>query len=71
MDMLILRTSINSERDFRSINDFLSSRYNVNECTIDLEDRDKVLRVIGNNLDQDEVISKVNEFGFECSELPD
>ena len=71
MDILILRTSIDNKNDFRSIDNFLSSHYNVDECTIDLEDHDKVLRIIGSNLDRDEVITRVNEFGFECSELPD
>ncbi len=71
MDILILKTSINSKKDFASIDNFLNEQYDINECTIDLEDRDRVLRVIGDNLNMDEVISRVSNFGFECSELSD
>lgn len=71
MDILILKTNINSKSDFIPINDFLHYYYDVNECSIDLEDRDKVLRITGNNLDQGEVISRVNSFGFACEELMD
>lgn len=71
MDILILKTSISTKNDFSEIDNYLSTHYNVDQCTIDLEDRDKVLRVIGSNLDPDEVISKVNSLGFDCSELQD
>ena len=41
MDVLILKTNINSEGDFIPIQDFLHYYYDINECSIDLEDRDK------------------------------
>lgn len=71
MDVLILKTNINSEGDFIPIQDFLHYYYDINECSIDLEDRDKVLRITGNNLNLDEVISRVSGLGFECAELVD
>jgi hypothetical protein len=71
MDILILKTSISTRNDFSDIDNYLSAHYDVDQCTIDLEDRDKVLRVIGSNLDLNEVISGVNSLGFECSELQD
>lgn len=71
MDILILKTNINSKNDFRPVDDFLCSHFSVNECTVDLEDRDKVLRIVGHDLIMDEIISKVSDFGFECSELLD
>lgn len=69
MNMLILKTDIKSKRDFVHVEDSLRSYYHINECTIDLEDRDKVLRITGNDLNQDEIISKVNGFGFCCEDL--
>ncbi len=71
MDILILKTDINSEVEFLSVRNKLSEYYPLNECTIDLEDRDKVLRVIGNNLNLTDVTSRVNKLGFACEELLD
>jgi len=71
MDILILKTDINSEGEFLSVKNKLSECYLLNECTIDLEDRDKVLRVIGNDLNLTEVTSNVNKLGFACKELLD
>lgn len=71
MDILILKTSISTKNDFTEIDNYLSTHFRVDECTVDLDDRDKVLRVIGSNLDLNEVISKVNSLGIECTELQD
>ncbi len=71
MEILILKTNINSKNEFLTVRDNLSNSYKLRECTIDLEDRDKVLRVIGNNLNLIEVASQVNSLGFACEELMD
>ena len=67
--MLILKTDIKSKRDFVHVEDSLRSYYSINECTIDLEDHDKVLRITGKDLNQDDIISRVNDFGFRCEDL--
>jgi hypothetical protein len=71
MDIIILKTNIKSHNEFIPVKNSLHDFYKVNDCSIDLEDRDKVLRVTGNNLNQDDVISKVKSFGFLCEELLD
>ena len=71
MDVLILKTNIKSRSDFIPVQDFLHYYYNIDECSIDLEDKDKVMRITGNNLNLDEVISRVSGLGFECAELVD
>ena len=51
MEMLILKTDIKNRYDFRKVRNKLQGYYRINECTIDLEDRDKVVRVIGDNIE--------------------
>lgn len=69
MEMLILKTNINSKIDFRKVRNFLSNSYKIDECTVDLGDRDKVLRVIGNELCMEDIISSVKDLGYYCEDL--
>ena len=71
MKILILKTNINSKNDFTSVKDNLNDSYKINECTIDLVDQDKVVRVIGDGLNLNDVISRFNGLGYSCEELPD
>lgn len=70
-DILIFKTNINSKDEFLHVSKNLSKTYNIKECTVDLEDRDKVLRIIGDDLEQYNITSFVNSFGFVCEELRD
>lgn len=71
MDILIFKTNINNKDECSKIRNKLSKFYNIKECTVDLEDRDRVLRIIGDNLNQDDITSHLNDFGFVCEELQD
>jgi len=71
MELLILKTNINTSDDFNSMKVNLINLYQINDCTIDLEDSDRVVRVIGNNLRKEEIINGMNRWGYECEELPD
>jgi hypothetical protein len=70
MDMLILKTNINSNFDFKYVRNLLNNSYKINECTVDLTDRDKVLRLIGEDLKMEDVIKRINKLGFYCEDLP-
>ena len=71
MDILIFKTDINSKADFLQVKKDLTATYNVKECTVDLEDKDKVLRIVGNNLKLSDISFFVNTIGFTCEELQD
>jgi hypothetical protein len=71
MDLLIFKTNINSKDDFLKVRSDLFKSYNINECTVDLEDSDKVLRIAGYNLIQNDITSHINSSGFYCEELQD
>jgi len=69
MEMLILKTNINSKSDFKTVKYTLNSNYKINECTVDLGDKDKVLRLVGDKLNMDDVINQVKDLGYNCEEL--
>ena len=71
MEIIILRTNINSLYDFNSIRYKLIDTYNISECTIDLEDKDKVVRIVGNNIKLNYLADKIKSYGFSCEELDD
>lgn len=71
MDILIFKTDINSKADFLRIRKELFNTYNLKECTVDLEDKDRILRVVGNNLKIPDITLSVNTIGFTCKELQD
>lgn len=69
MEMLILKTGINSDTDFKKVSLNLYNTFKIEECTIDLDGSDKVLRVVGDHLNMDDVINKVKDLGFYCEDL--
>jgi hypothetical protein len=69
MEMLILKTNINSKIDFKRVRHTLNNSYKINECTVDLGDRDKVLRVVGDKLDMKDIINRVKNLGYYCEDL--
>ncbi len=71
MEMLILKTDINNSNDFRTVKNGLDGSWRINECTIDLEDKDKVVRIIGDDIEVNDVVGRIKSFGFSCEELPD
>lgn len=71
MDILIFKTNIDSEADFLEIRKDLLSSYNIKECTVDFEDKDRVMRIAGNNLKLSDIAASVNTMGFLCEELTD
>ncbi len=71
MEMAILKTDISSGYDFRIVKNKLHKYYNINQCTIDLDDMDKVVRVVGDKIEMQDVIDKIKSLGYLCEELPD
>lgn len=70
-DLFIFRTNIRRKSDFSKIRDSLLTRFGIRDCTIDLEDRDKVLRVECENVPIMAIVEDVVGHGFKCEELAD
>ncbi len=71
IDLFIFRTNISRKRDFAHLKDELEKKPGIHSCTIDLEDRDKVLRVECENVSIGKVVEEVSSHGFFCEELED
>lgn len=71
MNTLIFKTNIDSDNDFGRVKIALSEKNQIEECTIDLDDADKVLRVLSDSFTIAEVETAVSDMGFYCKELED
>ena len=67
--VLIFKTNIHTEEDKSRIKEFLNAHSSVEEASVDIEDVDRVLRVVSYYLKPAEVISLVKENGINCEEL--
>lgn len=67
--ILIFRTNIQSEEDKLKVRNLLASHALIHESSVDIEDVDKVLRVVSPQLKPADVITLVKENGFICEEL--
>lgn len=70
-ELFIFRTNIETLSDFVHVRKDLQRIVGVLECTIDLEDRDRVLRVETENRNISIIVDKVVSHGFFCEELED
>ncbi|MBI3004751.1 MAG: hypothetical protein HYY49_04975 [Ignavibacteriales bacterium] len=67
----VFRTNVADIAKTAEIIQKLLERYPRGRINFDLEDRDKILRVEAQTIDQNEVISLMNNHGFHCEALPD
>jgi len=71
MNVWILKTDISSQSEFEKVKNTFDRNLDIYECTIDLDDIDKVVRIITNDLTLNEAESKIQNLGFFCKELED
>jgi hypothetical protein len=69
MNTLIFKTNIGSIEEFDEVKNALSNRNKIEECTIDLDDIDKVLRILSDSLSVPEIEKEVMSMGYYCKEL--
>ncbi|TWF31736.1 hypothetical protein FHW36_11830 [Chitinophaga polysaccharea] len=63
--ILIFKTNINSPEVAKAIINKVKQNHVDIACTVDLEDCDKVLRVVG-KIPTDAVVAYVEQMGYEC-----
>lgn len=71
MNTLIFRTNINSRNEFLNVKAALRERFKIKESTIDLEDCDRVLRVITENNQPQVIADEIKRLDYFCEELED
>jgi hypothetical protein len=66
----IFRTNINTNHDKNNVIKVITSQIQVNACTLDLEDCDKVLRIDSSSpFPLQTIIKMVTNLGFDCEVL--
>lgn len=70
--VLVLKTNITSKRKLQAIQPAFNSHAAIQRWTIDTQDRDNVLRIEAHpNLKEEDIVTLVRKYGFDCEELSD
>lgn len=64
--ILIFKTNIKSEFDKIRLKPVLDSQKYIEEWSVDLLDEDSVLRIVSGQLKHHQIITLINNQGFEC-----
>jgi hypothetical protein len=67
--IIVFKTNINTETDKLRVKDALGENTFIEDWSVDLEDVDKVLRVVSEHLTVAEITELINQSGFVCLEL--
>ncbi len=68
MEILVFKTNIN-KRLLKPTAQLFDGKENITRWTVDLEDRDKVLRIESTNNNSQLIIEHLKEIGIKCKEL--
>lgn len=68
-NVLVFKTSILCEADRLNVTEVLNGHNCIEQWHVDLDDCDKVLRVVTNELSAPYIIELVNQKGYLCIEL--
>jgi hypothetical protein len=67
--ILVFRTNINTESDKLRVREFLSAQNLVEDWNVDMDDIDRVLRIVSHELCAEDIIRLINKIGYQCQEL--
>ncbi len=71
MEVLVFKTSIESNTSVASVAPVLDAVAGPGNWNFALDDCDRILRIVSTSVDPSLAIFVLNELGFECSELED
>lgn len=69
MNVLIFSTNVAAPEQVTEVQPVLSAVPSIRDWNIDLEDCDKILRVVSNDLSPRYIETLLNNAGFNCTEL--
>lgn len=69
-NVFVFKTNIQNEFDKLRVKSVLDASQKVLKWNVDMDDVDKVLRVVSDTLTPEQIISVIDYVGFECAELP-
>jgi ribosome maturation factor RimP len=65
----IFRTNINTLQDKNKVIGEIQANFSVVACSVDIEDCDRVLRIVSPQLGEDAIIAFVQRLGYYCDLL--
>lgn len=71
MEVLIFKTNASKQSEVSNLQNLLSRFAHIIEVSVDLEDCDKVLRIVGNNPSPTQIQLLVSSVGLTCLEMED
>lgn len=67
--ILIFRTNINTPADRDGVLRIMEAHPAIEEWSVDLDDIDRVLRVVSHSATPEQIINLINKAGYQCREL--
>ncbi len=71
MEILVFKTNLHYKRNLRRVVPYLDELKGVIKWNIDFHDKDKILRIVSNDLSPRLVEKTLKNAGYACEELPD
>ena len=68
-NVLVFATNIETENDKQKISNILDGNTEIQQWTLDLEDIDRVLRIVSDTLSEEQIITLLDNKNFNCSAL--
>lgn len=65
----VFKTNVSSDADAKTVLNQIQLTYPTMIVNFDFEDCDKILRLEGQNYQEDDIVSVLNKLGFSCEEL--
>lgn len=69
MEVLVFKTNVTEQAEVSRLHSLLTSFANIKQVSVDLDDCDKVLRIVGDNPSPTQIETLVGSLGLACSEL--
>lgn len=67
--ILVFKTNISCEEEKQLLHTIFDTHSDIESWSIDMEDKDCVLRVVSYTLSYNQIIKIINHHGYECYEL--
>jgi hypothetical protein len=71
MEILVFKTNVQYKKNLKRVVPHLEELKGVIKWNIDFHDKDKVLRIVSNDLSPRVVENTLKNAGYACEELPD
>jgi hypothetical protein len=71
MEILVFKTNVQYKKNLKQVMPHLNEMKGVIKWNIDFHDRDKILRIVGNDLSPRVVENTLKNAGYTCEELTD